>query len=260
MVACGASLLGAQSPKDAKAPQRWTLEGLRAGYCVRFLIEPGRATKMLPDDLRPVPAGKDAILHSALRQVTQSQPEFASWVASSVCFYFTDAVQIGDQHVAAKDRRKPQMLTAWTLAAAEQKSGARRDRALDLYAGSSGMIRAGKANRVELQEGRVSIAAHADSAFDTYNVKLEKARLIWKGRPAGDSTAMRQPIEESWLLDARRGGTLHARFVLRPSWSRPMVGSLTVEGKGDLAKALKASPIRFVGPFLRGGAGEVELQ
>jgi len=260
MLACGASLLRAQSPKDPKPSQHWTLEGLQAGYCVRFLIEPGRASKLLPGDLRIIPAGQDATLHSALRQVIRSQPEFGSWAPSNLCFYFTDAVQVGDRRVANKDHRKHQMFTAWTLAAAEKKSGSRRDRALALYAGGSGLSRAGEANRVKLREAHTSIAEHPDSSFDTYSIKLERVSLIWKGRATGDSTSVKQPIQEFWLLDAQRGGELHANFVLRPAWSRPMVGSLTVEGKGDLAKSLKASPIRFVGPFFRGGGGELELQ
>ena len=36
-----------------------------------------------------------------------------------------------------------------------------------------------------------------------------------------------------------------------------MVGSLQVEGNDDFAKAIKASPIRFVGPALLGGGGEL---
>jgi hypothetical protein len=236
------------------------LQGLRAGYCVRFLIAPGPASKMLDKDLRLVPAGRDRLLHSALRQVIQSQPEFASWSASSLCFYFLDAVQMGDRRIADKDPRKYQMLAAWTLAATEQKSGRRRDRAVELYGNRSGFIRAAERNRVPLREAHASVADQADTTFDSYRVKLERALLIWRGRATGDSTALSQPIEEFWQLDARRGGVWQVHVVLRPAWSRAMVGSLTIEGKDDLAKALKASPIRFVGPFLRGGAGELQLQ
>jgi hypothetical protein len=35
-----------------------------------------------------------------------------------------------------------------------------------------------------------------------------------------------------------------------------MVGFLRVEGKDDFAKAIMASPIRFVGPARIGGGGE----
>jgi hypothetical protein len=39
-----------------------------------------------------------------------------------------------------------------------------------------------------------------------------------------------------------------------------MAGSLRVEGKGDFADAVKASPIRFVGPALLGGGGELAFR
>ena len=68
-----------------------------------------------------------------------------------------------------------------------------------------------------------------------------------------------QPIQESWSVSGLRGQMWNARLIRTPSWSRPLVGSLTVEGKGDLAKALKASPIRFVGPLYIGGGGELHF-
>jgi hypothetical protein len=48
-------------------------------------------------------------------------------------------------------------------------------------------------------------------------------------------------------------------LVLTASWSRAMIGSLKVEGKDDLAKLLKASPIRFVGPVYQGGTGSLQF-
>jgi hypothetical protein len=48
-----------------------------------------------------------------------------------------------------------------------------------------------------------------------------------------------------------------ARLTLTPEWTKAMVGSLRVEGKDDLAVAIKASPIRFVGPAVVGGGGEL---
>jgi hypothetical protein len=42
-----------------------------------------------------------------------------------------------------------------------------------------------------------------------------------------------------------------------PTSSRSMIGSLIVQGDDDLAKALRSSPIRYVGPNYRGGGGEL---
>ena len=47
-----------------------------------------------------------------------------------------------------------------------------------------------------------------------------------------------------------------ARLTLTPEWTKGMAGSLRVVGDDDFAEAVKASPIRFVGPAVMGGGGE----
>jgi hypothetical protein len=75
----------------------------------------------------------------------------------------------------------------------------------------------------------------------------------------GDSTRVEQPIIERWSVTGLRGGIRTAELVMSPAWRRGVVGSLSVEGKGDLAKLLHGSPIRFVGPLYRGGNGELRF-
>jgi hypothetical protein len=48
-------------------------------------------------------------------------------------------------------------------------------------------------------------------------------------------------------------------LALRPLWSRAMIGSLRITGKDEVAKALKASPVHFVGPQYERGSGTLEL-
>jgi hypothetical protein len=254
---CAAAALPAQSTQDTKRAQRWSLEGLRAGYCVRFLVEPKQAARLLRERFQLVAAARDSTLHPALRRLIEGQPEFASWTASNVCFYFADAFQIGGRRVAEKDPRTYQMLSVWSLATQENLGRARRDLALDLYARRSGLIRAAAANGIRMSEAHSVVADAADTTFDTYSVKLERTLLIWRGRPTGDSTRVTVPLQELWQVPGQRGSVWSGRIVMKPAWSRALVGSLTVEGKGDLAKVLKASPIRFVGPLYWGGAGEL---
>jgi hypothetical protein len=254
----GASSLTGQAGTDLKESRVWGFQGLRTGYCVRFLIEPRAASRKLREGFRLVRADRDTTLHPALRQTIQMQPEFGPWSPSSLCFYFTDAVQVGARRVGEKDSRKSQLVAAWTLATLEERGNARRDLALGLYGSRGGLIRAAEATGVRLREAETSVADRADTT-DTYSVKLEGTLLIWRGQPTGDSTRVERPIQESWLVSGLRGGVWAAALTLSPSWSRPLVGSLTVEGKGDLAKALKASPIRFVGPLHHGGGGELRF-
>jgi hypothetical protein len=255
---CGASALVAQTAPEQKEAQVWGLQGLRASYCVRFLMNPRAASEQLRSGYRLLPANQDSTLHSALRHSIEAQPEFSSWVPSRACFYFTDAVQIGQRKLVEKDNRY-QMLGVWTVAATDQKGGARRDIAVDLYASRRSLLRGAEAAGVRLRDAHSVVDDQADSTNNIYSVKLERTLLVWHGRTSGDSTRVSQPIQESWVAPGMRGRLWNVRFSVTPAWAQPLVGSLTVEGKGDLAKALKASPIRFVGPIYRQGSGELRF-
>jgi hypothetical protein len=226
---------------------------------VRFLVEPKHARELLEKGFDLIPARADSNLHPALHQIVQSQPEFAGWTPSRVCFYFANAFRVGNRRVAEKDPRKYQMLSVWSLATREQAGGARRDLALDLFASRNSLIRAAETNGVRVNDAHSVVADQADTTFDSYSVKLNRTLLIWQGRAAGDSVHHVEPIRETWQVPGRRAGVWSAEFVIKPAWSRALVGSLTVEGKGDLAKALRASPIRFVGPLYSGGSGALAL-
>ena len=47
MAACWATSLVAQTDGQVKEERVWSLQGLRAGYCVRFLIDPSEPTGSL---------------------------------------------------------------------------------------------------------------------------------------------------------------------------------------------------------------------
>jgi hypothetical protein len=249
------SLLGAQAQKESLV---LSLQGLRTGYCVRFLMEPRSAARELKSGFRLIPANQDRNLHTALQRLVQQQAEFGSWSPSKVCFYFSDAVQIGTRRIT--ERRAHQMLAVWTLATQEERGGGRRDLALGMFSARSIARRAVESGGVRIHEANASVVDSAEGATDLYQVKLERTSLIWRGRPTRDSTRVQAPIEESWAAPQARGPALWSvSFSYRPVWTRLLVGSLTVEGKGDLAKALKASPIRFVGPLYSAGSGELKF-
>ena len=250
------SALPAQTSTDAelREARTWTLQGLRAAYCIRFLVEPELASKELREGSVLLPAERDQTLHPALRQIVSSQPEFASWVPSNLCFYYMDAVQVGRRRLAERDRRY-QMIGVWSLAATEAEGGTRRDLAVDMYASRNSLLQAAKTALVRLHEVRTTVYDKADSTFDIYSTKIGKTELVWTGRQTGDSTKVDDRFQESWSVSGLRPSVRVARLDFNPAWSWPLVGSLRVEGKGDLAKALRSSPIRFVGPLYRGGVG-----
>jgi hypothetical protein len=198
-------------------------------------------------------------LHPALVSAIESQPEFASWIPSSLCLYYVDAVHLGGRRYGNKDPRKRQLFGAWTLAATERGSGARRDLVLELFGSRGDLVRAAQLAKVKFREAQATLSKAAGTGNDLHDVKIGKTRLVWNGRAAGDSTRVEQPIEESWLAKGISGRLWAVTTTLEPAWSRPLVGVLSVEGKDDLAKALKASPTRFVGPVLFGGGGKLRF-
>ena len=256
---CCATSLAAQAGPAVRDEKLWTLEGLRAGYCVRYLTSPKRADERLKSGLTLLRAGQDSSLHPALQQVIHTQPEYATWVPSSLCFYYTDAVRLGDRRVVEHNARNAQMLGVWTIGALEQGSGNRRDLVVDMYASRDRLRTAAATNLIQLENAETSFRAGNDSTGDEYRQKIGKTELIWIGRSVGEKARVNHAVTESWLVHGARRVTWTTGFTLSPTWSRALVGSLRVEGKGDLADDLRSSPIRFVGPFYQGGEGQLRF-
>lgn len=246
-----------QTPSEPREGPSWALRGLRTGQCVRFLIAPGMAAQQLRGGFRPISAVQDRALHPALRSAIEGQPEFASWTPSALCFFYLDTVSVGGRTIVAKKGGRPQMIGVWTLAASEQGGGSRRDLVLDLSSGSAQVVRAAEAGKLRVRQAASRTLVMPDSSNELHEVRVGKTRLVWTGRAVGDSARVDQPIEESWLVKGASGTSWNVRLKLAPSWTRPLVGVLSVEGKDDLAKNLKASPIRFVGPRYLGGSADL---
>lgn len=249
--------LAAQEPtKEGKGPV-WTLEGVRASQCIRFLMHPAVATKEFRSKARALRADQDQTLHPALRSVLEGQPDFAGWAPAAVCLFYADAIRVGGRRFGGNDPRRSQLLGLWTVAATEP-GGARRDMVLDLF-GTGGLVRAAKLGGVKIREARSAISRQDGDENQLYEVVLGKTRVVWNGRAAGDSSAVERPIQEFWLTRGASGTLWRLQATLRPAWTRALAGSLNVEGKGELADALKGSPTRFVGPLYYGGGGELRF-
>ncbi len=255
---CGALPVVGQEAATGRQGPVWTLEGLRVGQCVRFLMEPGAAGKQLRPGSRLLRADQDQTLHPSLRGVVDQQTEFASWAPASLCLYYSDAIRLGTRRLGSKDPRRRQMLGVWAVAATEQ-GGARRDFVLDLFGASGELAHSAEQAKVKLREAKSSRSKPVQTENDLYDVRVGKTRLIWNGRATGDSTRVEGPLRELWLTKGASGTMWRVQTTLQPTWMRPLVGVLTVEGKDDLAKALKASPTRFVGPLYFGGSAELRF-
>jgi hypothetical protein len=255
---CAVGSTSAQEPPESRQGAVWTLEGLKVGQCVRFLINPAAAGKQIRPGTRLIRADQDTSLHQALRTVIQSQPEFSAWAPSSLCLYYADAIRLGSRRLSSKDPRRRQMLGVWAVAATEQ-GGARRDIVVDLFGTDGEFVHSADMARIKASEARSRASVVQATGNELYDIRIGKTRLVWNGRAAGDSTRVDRPIQELWLTRGASGTLWRVQTTIKPSWSRSLVGVLTVEGKGDLAKALKGSPTRFVGPLYFGGGGELRF-
>ena len=96
------------------------------------------------------------------------------------------------------------------------------------------------------------------SADDRYELKIGKTVILFDGHAAPDSTLGTAPVDQSWVFSASRGGVVwRISAVLQPTLTRALVGALRIQGKDELATALRASPIRLVGPIYTGGRGQI---
>jgi hypothetical protein len=242
----------------------WQIEGLRTSFCIQLLIDPAQLDAPIPRGARPLRADAIDDLIPVLRNVISTQPEFAGWSPSSICLYYMETVDVGSLRVTERDPDKVPMLGIWTLASAEAVGGARKDVLLRIFTNTGRLERAGQVNGLDLRTVRSTVRVIANENDPSappigtrYQFKLDKTLLTWDGRRATDSTRAQGRLSSEWRADSRRRGPLTARLTLTPEWTKPMVGSLWVEGDDPIADAIKASPIRFVAPAMLGGGGEL---
>jgi hypothetical protein len=218
----------------------------------------------MPNAAKPLRAESIDSLPPALKTVTANQPEFAGWSPSSICLYYMDTVDVGAFLVSERDPRKRPMLGVWTLAAADARGGRRRDVVLRIFTNSGRLERAGQVAGLDIRTIKSSVyeieneeTPEAPPIGVRHEIKLGKTLVTWNGRRVSDSTKAGGAVSADWRADSRRRGPMTARLMLTPAWTKVMVGSLQVEGNDAFARAIKASPIRFVGPALLGGGGEL---
>lgn len=261
-----AAPLRAQNGKGAEQDKArvWRLQGLRNGFCVRFLLDPAKLDRRLPPETQLLRADAAADLHPALRGVIASQPEFASWTPSGLCVYYLRQVEAGSLRTEAEDSAKAPVVAVWTATAAGA-GGKPRELALAFLSTHGDLRNAGRDANVDFErlQSRVGQVPREDGPPRTgevrYEIKLGKTVLTWDGRTSDDTTRTPEPMSLSWEAPGRRSGWVTGTLTLTPRVSRSMIGSLRVQGKDPLALALQASPIRFVGPSYQGGSGEFQI-
>lgn len=255
-----ASLPATAQGSDAEPESRWTLEGLQWGTCLEFLVNPEHSRKLLPSSALPIRADASQLV-PALARVVADQPEYAGWSPASFCFFAFDAIHVGGRRVSGdKDATGP-VLGVLSIAARQNGPlGEDADVAHKVVTTSWQVEKSAERTRsaVNLQVIRGAFGTAPRGTDDRYVLRVGKTTITWNGHPASDSVAA-APFKRSYVAEGGDDKPWRLDFSVSALSQRSMVGAVIVQGKDDLAKALGASPIRFVGPFYQGGSGEIAL-
>lgn len=257
------SLLRAQGTPAAPVAVRhaWTLRDLQFGACVDFLMDPGSAAKQLEVGFQPVPASRVPGLSTQLKYVVSGDTLYASWIPARLCFLDYASVTSGDHLIDPEGGDNSSMIGFWGIAARRVGTGNGGDEeAIVQWWTSHWRIRQTSElayipmKVVDRSRGKVP-----ESTRDRYQVKIGKTIITWEGTLPTDSSAVAAPLGATLVFDGQRKTAWTAHAALTPRWIRPLSGVLRVEGKDDLAKTLRASPVRAFGPLYSGGDGRVEF-
>jgi hypothetical protein len=249
--------LAAPAAAQGKGGLRWQFSNLQQGYCINFLVSPSDAGSVLPDDAQPARLDAMTDASPAFARVLQDQPEYGTWMPAAVCIYrFGRADGAGRELVAPAGGSEMIGIIAFGARVALDQP-ANGSFVSTMFTNDKWIAKTSDSSRASFRLIKATFgkAAHGDD--ERHVIQFGKTTLIWDGHAATDSAALTAPIERVWVLEGPRNGTVQMRWRLSAASSRSMVGALVVEGKDRLAKLLRSSPIRYLGPIYQGGVAEL---
>jgi hypothetical protein len=199
----------------------------------------------------PVPASSTESLHPALKRVVEASPEFAAWIPEQLCIMQFSSVRAGSRVFRDAKHGKSQVVGVWAMSAPAGALGS-----VALLTNNSRLSNSVKYLGIGVDVIRTEFGKVPESTDDRYEIRYSGTTLTWDGHASGDSTAA-PPVDRRWTVPGRNGRVLGVRQQIDAAGARMLVGALRVEGKGELARALVGSPIRYVGPLVWGGSGSV---
>lgn len=247
--------LTAAAQIEAKS-STWQLDDSRGSFCVWYLADPSMAPDLAPRGTVFAPAGAGTGLPAAVARLVRDEPQFGSWIPAALCVGLYGKVTVDGAVAAQAKGDRPVLVMTHAIAAMGPRGQEGAGYLLLELAtdnGTLGRVAEDVGLRVERRE--VTRVRSNDGGDDAWQFQMKKAKLLWSGHPTGyprvePTQAMSFGLAgmrtTSWLLESKSA----------PDTVRLLVGQLRVEGKDDLAKALKASPIRAVGPLEQGGRTE----
>jgi hypothetical protein len=257
-----AGILACRAAAAQTAPEprlRWQLNAPQAGWCIHFLLEPREAAKDLPRGAVPVPARSASGLPAPVQRTVAEEPEYGAWVPSTLCLYVTQSITAANRQYDRGDGGQPIAFLYWGVAATHEGggSGASSEAFRMLGTNSSALRRAMEIQSLPLEHVDIALRPIAETDDQRFQFKLHGATVFFDGHPRPDSSLS---LDEPRTRAAYRGNSNTVWLVdltLHPTSVSTLAGALRILGKHGLAKALDRSPVRFLGPSVAGGDGEV---
>lgn len=238
----------------------WSLHGVEFSACVEFLIEPAQAAGLLTEGFRTVPAASFTPLSPVLAREVARDVALGAWVPSRVCFAESRSISVADRSYSMENERE--VVGYWGIAATRSAGAPRLDQwfLAQLWANDWHVEKLTEAAYIPMQVFKRALEPVPESVNHRYEIRIGKTILSWSGQVVGrDSTPATPTPPASLIFEGQRHIGWNATVSSDPQWSRFLPGVLNVQGKDDLAQALKASPIRMFGPMYWGGDARVEF-
>lgn len=246
------------SPLAAQGGLHWNFANLQQGYCITFLVSPADAPGLLPSDAQAVRLDAMKNAPAVLARVLADQPEYAAWMPAAVCIYRFGRADGGGKELiapAGESEMIGAILFGARVAAGQPDNGVAGSL---LFTNDKRIARSSDSSRVSFRQVKATFgkAAHGDD--ERHVISFGKTTLTWDGHSASDSLPVSAPIEQVWVMEGSRNRPVFLRWTLTATSSRSMVGALVVQGKDKLAKVMRSSPIRYLGPVYQGGRAELQ--
>lgn len=246
------------SAQSLSAPSEWSLTNAQGGFCIQYLVDPVLAAKLAPKDAVLAPAGRGEGLFPSLTRQVLDEPKFAGWIPATFCIGLYWSVAINDKVVAQMKGNQPIMVLTHTIAASSYKGAAVPAVLIGFFTDNTALQRAGEAVGQAIDMATRTVTEREGADFPSWLIEVKGIKLRWVGGPTGESRVL--PTRSvSFGYTGLRGNVWNGAFQLTIPEAHTLVGSLGVEGKNDLAKALKGSPDRPVGAMESGGNARISF-
>lgn len=241
------------APLAAQADEQlWRFVDAQGGSCIWYLADPALAPDLVPAGTPLRPASATASLPEVLLRLVQDEPRFAEWVPGVFCVGLFAAAAADGEPTGTMRSGRPLLVTVSALAAASPYGQDAGWQLASLGVDAGSLDRVAERAWVAVREPEHRVRTGVEGEDTQWELSLDGLRLIWSGHPSGE-VRVGSTRTMSFGYAGNRNSTWLVELRSAPTGEQNQLGALRVEGRSPLANALKASPIRAMGPLATGG-------